>query len=81
MTIREGTHVTGAQPGHAVLQRQAPRPLVPNTEPPARTDPEMPDRAPIGPGAATKTEARSRQPRLATVPKPRNIGRPNLLSP
>ncbi len=81
MTIREGTHVTGAQPRHAVLKRQAPRPLVLATEPPARTDPEMPNRAPIGPGAATKTEARSRQPLPAAGPQPRNIGRPNLLSP
>ena len=81
MTISDGTHVTGAQPRHAVLQRRAPRPLVLATEPPARTDPEMPDRAPIGPAAATKTEARSHQPLLATMPQPRNTSRPNPLSP
>ncbi len=81
MTISDGTHVTGAKPRHAAVQRQAPRPLALEMPAAIFTRRETPLRPRIGPGSARKTNARSRHPLLATMPRPWNIGRPNPLSP
>ena len=81
MTISDGTHVTGAKPRHAAVQRQAPRPLALEMPAAIFTRRETPLTLPIGPGSAGKTNARSRQLLPATVPQPRNISRPNPLSP
>ena len=81
MTIRDGTHVTGAMPHHVTVQRQALRPLALDTEQSARTEPAIPDLSPIGADTTRKTPAGSRQPLPATLPQPRNFSRPNPLSP
>jgi hypothetical protein len=81
MTIGDATHVTSAKPHHAALQRQALRPRALATQQSACTEPAIPNRSPISPVTASKTHAGSRQPLRATLPQPRNISRPNLLSP
>lgn len=81
MTIRDSAHVTDAKPRHAAVQRQAPRPLALEMPAAIFTRRETSLRPRIGPSSARKTNARSPQPLLATMPKPRNIGRPNPLSP
>ena len=81
MTISDATHVTGAKPRHAAVQRQAPRPLALEMPAAIFTRRETPLRPRIGPSSARKTNARSRQLFPVTVPQPRNISRPNLLFP
>jgi len=81
MTIRHDTHVTGAKPRHAAMQRQAPRQLAPARPEAVSALREKPVKSRINPRSTSRAPARSGQPHLATVPQPRNIGLPNLLSP
>ena len=81
MTIRDGARVIAAQPRHAAALWQAPTPLAPARPAPVFTRPKTLRRSRIGSRANSRTSARSRQPLPAARPQPRNIGRPNLLSP
>ncbi len=81
MTISDGPHVTDTKPQHAAVQWHAPRQLAPAMPAAIFTRRETPLRPRIGPGSASKTNARSRQLFPVTVPQPRNISRPNLLFP
>ena len=81
MTIRDSTDVIHAKPDHAAAQWQAPTPLVPARPAPIFTRPKTLSRPRRGSRATTPTSVKSHRLFPTASPPPRNIGRPNLLSP
>ena len=81
MTIRDSTHITGAKPDHATVQRQVLPPLAPAAAPTICDARATPRRQRIAPETAVKANARSCQLHPATVPQPQNTSHPNPLSP
>ena len=81
MTIRGNIDVIHAKPDHAAATWQAPTSLVPARPAPIFTRPKTLFRPRRGSRATMPTSVKSRRLFPAASPPPRNIARPNLLSP